>query len=133
MSTFRDCDVATRYVFEHRLKVLTLPVVCGRTSVWLLYWLLFDVPLAGAMSDAARVHGGSASRRRDRLLRQRLRHERLSIRMCVEETRVMTSLLEPPIPPVLIEYVAPAPTATLAAPAPVIEYVVTAPATSASD
>ena len=45
------------------------------------------VPAAGAMSGGARVCDGPAARRRDRRLRQWLRHERLSIRMNVAEMR----------------------------------------------
>ena len=43
--------------------------------------------VAGSMTDGARVCGGPVARRRDRRLRQWLRHERLSIRMNVAEMR----------------------------------------------
>ena len=119
------------------------------------------------MSDGARVCDGPAARRRDRRLRQWLRH---AIRMNVAEMRhhsapqptyihvgtqtvspvieylapapVMSdikSLLEPPVPLVLTEYVAPAPAATCAAtaspvtvtedvaPAPTVSYTTPAP------
>ena len=70
------------------------------------------------MSDGARVCDGPAPRRRDRRLRQWLRHKRLSIRMNVAEMRhhavpqptnihVGTQTASP-----VIEYVAPAPVMT---------------------
>ena len=93
------------------------------------------------MSDGARVCDGPAARRRDRRLRQWLRHERLSIRMNVAEMRhhsaaqltyihVGTQTVSP-----VIEYVAPAPvmtdiTSLLKPPVPLVltEYVAPAPA-----
>ena len=70
------------------------------------------------MSDGAHVCDGRAARRRDRRLRQWLRHERLSNRMNVAEMRhhaapqptyihVGTQAASP-----VIEYVAPAPVVT---------------------
>ena len=88
------------------------------------------MPLAGTMSDGARVHGGSAARRRDRPLRQWLRHERLSIRMCVAEMRHHAAPQ-----PIFVHvgtqtavYITPDPAAR-AAPVPVNEYVASAPVT----
>ena len=87
------------------------------------------MPSAGAFSGGARVHGVSAARRRDRRPRQWLRHERLSIRMCVAEMRhhaapqpiyvhVGTQTAAP-----VIEHVASALANNFVASAPVIEYV----------
>ena len=81
------------------------------------------------MSDGARVDDGPGARRCDRPLRQWLRHERLTIRMCVVEMRhhaapqpiyvhVGTQTAAP-----VIEDVAPGPANNFVASAPVIEYV----------
>ena len=93
------------------------------------------------MSDGARVCDGPAARRRDRRLRQWLRHERLSIRMNVAEMRhhaapqpthihVGTQTASP-----VIDYMGPAPvmtdiTSLLEPPKPCVltGYVVPAPA-----
>ena len=71
---------------KHNLFLLSKDPNCeARFKTRLLRFVLvtFCCAFSGAMSDGARVHGGSAARRRD----CRLRHERLSIRMCVAEMR----------------------------------------------